>query len=145
MLLQLYYYSYCVLMNSIQLRERSNQLVSLCPRAPYQYAQFEHICIHRKMCALVGSLGTNHYFFFLAYTRSIVKNIHVIIRHNTSGYWLATQLHSWDFPSPKINSTREGYMESETSTKLKHFLWRMLSNSLAIGTLLFGRGITTNA
>lgn len=63
-----------------------------------------------------------------------------------SRYWLAT--HS-DFqqvdipPPPGLLEFQEKIWKLKTAPKLKHFLWRLFSNALAIGTTLSHRGIIT--
>lgn len=64
-----------------------------------------------------------------------------------SGYWLATHLPKQEYaivlPQGLI-AFKEALWKLKISPKIRHFLWRILSNAMAIGTTLAHRGIITN-
>lgn len=65
-----------------------------------------------------------------------------------SGYWLATYLPEYENEAmPEAGSTnlKEAIWKMKTAPKLKHFLWQVLSNDMAIGTILTHRVITTDS
>lgn len=55
-----------------------------------------------------------------------------------SGYWLGTHLPSYDrgTPIPGNDELKQRLWKIKAPTKIKHFLWRLLTNSLATGTNL---------
>lgn len=61
-------------------------------------------------------------------------------------YWLAMHSHDEDdeiLPPPGLPEFKERIWTLKTAPKLKYFLWRMLSNAIAICTTLVQRGIIT--
>lgn len=65
-----------------------------------------------------------------------------------SGYWLAT--HHQDLVEPVLLphgniGLKQSIWKLQTATKIKHFLWRLLSNALATGTALRHRQIISTA
>lgn len=64
-----------------------------------------------------------------------------------SGYWLAMHIRENDddvLPPPGLPEFKEQIWKLQTAPKLKHFLWRMLSNAMPIDTILIQRGIITD-
>ena len=65
-----------------------------------------------------------------------------------SGYWLATHMPGNEpnvTPSPGLHAFKTSIWRMKTTPKIQHFLWRILSNALAAGTVLVRRNITTNS
>lgn len=61
-----------------------------------------------------------------------------------SGYWLATHLPDWDdeiIPPAENIETKKRIWKLDTTPKIKHFFWHMLSNALGTGCALKQRKI----
>lgn len=60
-----------------------------------------------------------------------------------SGYWLSTHLPDQELIHPPPDDTRlkKAIWKLNTVPKIRHFLWRILSKALAVGTILKHRGI----
>ena len=65
-----------------------------------------------------------------------------------SGYWLATHLPGNEtniIPPPGLHEFKAAIWKMKTAPKIQHFMWRILSNALAAGTILARRNIITNS
>lgn len=66
----------------------------------------------------------------------------------TSGYWLTTHFpdHAVEIVPPSgLPELKERIWKLKTVPKIKHFLWRILSDAMAIGTSLVHRSIITDS
>lgn len=65
-----------------------------------------------------------------------------------SGYWLASHIQEHQNevqPPPGSPILKTAFWKMKIAPKLQHFMWRVLSEAIPVGTILMRRGITTNA